>query len=491
MLARLLEKHPGLSLVAHGAPLDAKVIADSLSHRLATRNRWPNVGAVRAQGVQVLAGWSILEPLIKARSGGVPRGLMLRNDDRIALFVPGDQQQNGNASTGELSAAWTKGVEGLQPELIKIDPDSAYLYYAQGVKAGVIEKIAIGPAQVASKWSVTLFSAIPESTLPRFKNDPRWQDRLETPQDGPTLLSDLVVTMDDATMAVMERNGRATGIDLETGDVLWTTRCPLDHVFDADLVSGALVVGGEQQVTAAGGGFGGYRPEIAVLDARTGHEMQRLPQRWGRVRWLRIAPSGALVTGLENAIVSTDLSRGQTNWVLSDRHLTGARDAWVFGDRLFVLDKDRALWLVSIPTGRLTAEPLEAPHSHLAGIRPIEAFSVGDAGALVAFSTYQGVLLYGADGALKGIDAVGGFDALLPPVPAQGHLLTITTMPDGRRGDGELIYTIHTLDTISAMASQSIPIVLGAPPRAIWLLDGRMVISAGGTTVVLQAPAGN
>jgi hypothetical protein len=41
------------------------------------------------------------------------------------------------------------------------------------------------------------------------------------------------------------------------------------------------------------------------------------------------------------------------------------------------------------------------------------------------------------------------------------------------------------------MASQSIPIVLGAPPRAIWLLDGRMVISAGGTTVVLQAPAGN
>lgn len=169
--------------------------------------------------------------------------------------------------------------------------------------------------------------------------------------------------------------------------------------YDAAVVGGTLVVGGDQEVTAGPGErVAGLRPEIAVLDARTGQEIQRLPQRWGGVRWVRLTESGKMISGCENAVVSTDLSRGQVNWVLSDPHLASSRDAWVFQDAVFILDRDRRLWWADAQTGRVSPDPLEAPRGRLDGVRRIDASLLAPAaegaGSLVAFSTYQGVLLY-------------------------------------------------------------------------------------------------
>jgi hypothetical protein len=208
---------------------------------------------------------------------------------------------------------------------------------------------------------------------------------------------------------------------------------------------------------------------------------------------VRMTDSGQLIAGCENAIVATDLARGQVNWVLSDPHLSSSRDAWVFQNAVFILDRDRRLWWADAPSGRVSPDALDAPRARLDGVRRIEASLLApageNAGPLVAFSTYQGVVMYDLAGTLKGVDAVGGLDGLLPPVPANDRMLTITTMPEGRRNDRDLIYNIYALDTTSSMVIGTTPIVLAVPPRAIAVLDNRVIITAGGTSVVIPAPA--
>src|SRR5262249_39173730 len=156
-------------------------------------------------------------------------------------------------------------------------------------------------------------------------------ERMPTPQDGQSYATDLLSTIDDRTAVFVERSGRSCAIDLQTGDLLWTIHAPVDRAYDASVSSGWLVISGDQQIVGPGGAVQGWRPEIVVLDARTGQELQRLPQRWGQVRWVRFADSGDLIAGCEQAITSIDLSRAQVNWVISDPHMIATRDAWAFG----------------------------------------------------------------------------------------------------------------------------------------------------------------
>jgi hypothetical protein len=376
-------------------------------------------------------------------------------------------------------------------ELIRLDSEAAYFFFASA-KGAVIEKVSQSPASL--KWQTPLFADIPARQPSARPGRRELETRIPTPQDGLALLTDGVITMDDRTMVLLERQGYATALDTQSGAVLWTIRTPMDRVYDAAVSGGTLVVAGDQEVvTGPGERIASLRPEIAVLDVRTGQEIQRLPQRWGGVRWVRMTDSGHLITGCEDAITSTDLSRGQVNWVLSDPHLSASRDAWVFQNAVFILDSGRRLWWADARTGHVSPDALSAPRDRLNGVRRIEASLLApaspDAGPLAAFCTHQGVLLYDLEGNLKGVDAVGGLDALLPAAPAQDRLVTVATLPDARHDDRQLLYSTYALDTKSAMVLETGSIILGVPPRNVTLLDGRVVITAGGSAIVLRAPA--
>jgi outer membrane protein assembly factor BamB len=489
-LKNVQERHAGVVVTIAGAPVDTKELASRLAHQVAARQRWPRVGEPAREGMQVLAGWALMEPMMRPRQPIAPRGVVMKSSDHVGLYLPSDTPGPGGAS--ELALAWKRPIDTELFELIRLDSEAAYFFFATA-KGAVIEKVSQAPAGL--KWQTPLLADVPARTQAR-PGRPEMTARIPTPQDGLALLTDGVITMDDRTIVLLERQGFATALDTQSGAVLWTIRSPLDRVYDATVTGGSLVVAGDQEVVAGPGErVEDLRPEIVVLDARTGQEVQRLPQRWGGVRWVRMADSGQLVAGCENAIVCTDLSRGQVNWVLSDPHLSGSRDAWVFEDSVFVLDRDRRLWLANVRSGQVSPDALEAPRARLDGVRRIEAAlippGIGNEGGapLVAFSTYQGVLLYDLAGRLKGVDAVGGLDGLLPPVPASDRMLTITTMPEGRRDDRDLIYSIYELDTVSSMVMHTAPIVLTIPPRSIAVLDGRILVTSGGSSVVLPAPA--
>jgi outer membrane protein assembly factor BamB len=509
VLRRFRQRNPGVAIVIDGQPIDADVLATRLGERLAARHRRARVGEPRSDGIQALLGWMILEPVIADPAAGAPGALVLKSDREVAIWGPGDQQpaevpDQGAAgeapgdpsasapiSAGELRPIWRRVIEPDMVDLVRV-LDDAVLFFFPSRQNSALELVGLNPAQ--TRWRADLFTTpIADAAAQHRRLLP--QPDAQVADESMRSLSDLIVTMDDRTIVAIERGGRAMAIDATSGEVLWHAQAPLDRVVDADLSSGTLVVGGDQAVLAPGPAAGAgaavvsWRPEFVVLDARTGAEQQRLPQPQSRgaIRWLRLTGPGTLIAGLETVVLSLDLATAQANWVISDYRLASNRDAWIFDDRLYLLDRERHLWLASVSEGRMRPEPLEAPRSRLGGIREIRAFALDD--DTTAFSSYQGVLLYANDGALKGIDAIGGFDAVLPPVPAEDRLVTISSMPENRRPDGELVYSLHLLDTTSAMLLQTVPIILGAPPRTILLLDGRIAITAGGTTVILQAPA--
>jgi hypothetical protein len=77
---------------------------------------------------------------------------------------------------------------------------------------------------------------------------------------------------------------------------------------------------------------------------------------------------------------------------------------------------------------------------------------------------------------------------MLPPRPAQGRTVTIETIADRRTPSGLMVFQVHQFETSTAMLVDSRAVELGAHPMAMTVLDGLIVLSGGGMTVVLPAP---
>src|SRR5690606_30407407 len=141
----------------------------------------------------------------------------------------------------------------------------------------------------ALKWQTPLFTDVPSRTPAARPGRREMEPRIPTPQDGLALLTDGVITMDDRTLVLLERQGYATARVTRGGVVLWALRSPLDGVYGAVVAGGTLVVAGDQEVAAGPGErVEDLRPEIAIIDASTGQEGQRLSQRWGGARKVRM-----------------------------------------------------------------------------------------------------------------------------------------------------------------------------------------------------------
>jgi outer membrane protein assembly factor BamB len=333
-----------------------------------------------------------------------------------------------------------------------------------------------------------------------FPADPAFDQRIQaarnlidTPLDGTVKLTDVAITMDEQILALVERSGRVAAFDPATGKLMWKGATLVQQVHDADVGSGVLVVGGQASQLA-----GGPENLIVAIDARTGETLHRLNQLDGRVRWVRVAggrfPAEAakavMVAGLDVGVTCYDLERGKTNWTIPGNQAFESRDAWIYGDRLFLLDDSRQLWLASISTGKLVDKPLET-FEHLVGSGSVQGLAMGPSFSQAAFSTDRGVCLFDDTGRLIGIDSLEGGEAdeggLLPPVAAQDCFVAVETTPAEGPGTRNL-YNIHTLDTKSAKLKVTRQLSLELPPRRIALLDGRIVITAGTNTIVYSAP---
>lgn len=581
------------SAVAGGAgtPIPAS-FESALGEDVAQRFRWPRVGAISPSGVQVLGDGALLEPLLMDREPTTQRMIATASEEEVTLWAV-----DRLSPDGALKDAWRRKLEGSSAALIRMDGPSAYFLYADR-SAGAVEKVTLaekatpgtsGEAPKAlSSWRTQPLAEIFASdtdgggaggagTGPGTGGNARrvsGADRFPVPNEGLYKSDDLLVTLDERTLIVVQRGGRAAGIDCDTGQVLWTLRTGISRVYDVDMAGGVLVVAGDEEVLS-GSRVSGLRGAVQVFDARTGATLQRLTDAAEHPRWVRVVdPLGALVaqtfagpnadaerprtddasaptaegagtdaasttdtasstgtasptpratwasaasTGtaqanisivvaFDRALAQIDLATGRALWSVQSDEALPATTGWVLNDTLVFQGPDRTLWRVALAEvggaggARMRASSdnavgdasvLDGPRTHLEGVRPmivLPAAAGADAGFVV--STFQGLLAYQRDGQLGGVDALGGFESVVPPKLATDRALTVETVSEGPTPDGQMVFNLYALEPRGARIIEQTPIVLGARPNAMALLDGRVVLSAGGATVAIQAGVG-
>jgi len=479
VLRDLTGRYADIVLTVDGAALETGGLGELLAERLSRRTRAPNVGAEVRREVQRLEGW---RPLIAlASETSVPatdRALFVSAERReVALFA-------GSADAPELRQVWSRGYEGeVPPRLVRLDDDAAYLFEPVGEQGRLVR---LDAATGEQQWATPVFDDLfgPDDAARERLHDALGPVEVYTPLDGRVRLIDLLVTLDEQTAVLVERSGRAAAIDLGSGSVLWGDDTPVSVVFDIDARGGVLAIGGAREQRVGAVDRFAYHPAVVSLDVRTGELLQRVDDVGSAVRWVRVGPDTDVVVGMDQRIVCYNVGRGLVNWTSTNEALANSLNAWVFDDRLFVLADSGDLWLGSISTGRAREEPLRTDRRLISR----SAVRAGRVGPSVWFGTARGLLIFDSSGDRVGVDALDGFDAFVPPVRGEDYFYTIDTLGE-QADDGSATYALYVLDTVSAkQASEPALLLLDATPRDLALLDGRVLVSVGGSTVVLRAP---
>lgn len=493
VLRSIRRRFPDIALTASGQMLDADRLGAELAERIAAATRWPRVGALTAGNMQVLSGWSLLKPRLWESTPHVSTSVVLTNEREVGVFVasPAAAEPKSDAPGG-LTAFWSRPLDRGDVRHIRSTPEAVYLLF--GGDSGGIEKVLLNQGPSAKGWKTgSLFELFPPDDLTRGLRRAAGVDvnEIDTPDDGPAAPDDLLAAMDERTLVLVQRTGRAVGIDLDTGEQLWRIESGLSFVYDAQLVAGMLAIAGEVRKLSPQGAVEEQTSAVQIIDARAGRLGQRIADLQSRVRWVRITESGQLICGADKSVISIDPATSQRNWMIRSPEVMPAIAAWVFGDRLLLLSSDRQLWLASLSTGQMRPQSLDAPRNRLETSRQIEAFAVGPSlDGPFAVATYQGLMTFSADGEQLGNDGLGGLDSMLPPRPAEGRAVTIETVAEGRGEDGLMQFQLYPIETPTGILEGRVMVNLGARPSAMQLLDGKILITAGASTVIIDAPAG-
>ncbi len=495
LLARVREQSPGIALTSHGRPIDDGAMLASLRARLLTLQRLPRIGSQLRGEPQPVQDWAIMPAQSRANVGRACEQVMMISprNERVALW--GGSSGGG----GLMEPLWSRPTHTGTPVLLRYDAQNVDLIWdrlPEHAPAELREKRdASGDGPVLERIGAldgkTRWFTPPLSTLMRGAEG-----------DGGVRREGLVVVFAEQSVVLLDRSGRAACLDADSGRVLWARKLPLRVVIDAVAGGGVVAVGGS---FSEPGRDRNLTSGLLVLDARTGEVQQKIEQARTLVRWVRLAgvegnaagESGpgraaalAVIVGYNNAIASIDPASGRTNWTITPQGgaaLAMSMEAWIFGERLFLLDSARSLWLVPVATGQAPARPLDLGE-RLSGSAQIEATALPN--GRVAFSSERGVCVLDASGKLIGADALSSPQepaTMIPPMPAAGAFVAV----ESTGHEGEVGYRLSVLEGRSgALRSTRLLGGLELPPRRAAVIDGRIVVTAGPNTVVYPAPEG-
>lgn len=486
-LNRIVNAYPEIIPTTGWIPIDAPTLAADLSRRLGAVDRLPSIGLEFLPDIQVIRGAMLMRPEIHAGSMLASEHAVLISRAEREVSIWGADQSLSTATEGRgadapwrLTRLWARSYARLEPALLRSDPEAVYFLWPN-LSGAEVERVDVVGGR--TRWRTGPFSSFFEADpeyVARILDQNQIPVRITTPHNGIVPLTQIIASIDAGVVALVERGGRVLALDAETGQPLSTTTTPVIRVYDAAASGGRIILAGlAGPIREDGTGT----PMVLILDAATGREVSRVANLTEPPQWLRVA-DGRIVLSAREGLVCLSLDTGERLWVAPDPAGAATRETWALGDHLFILTPEGQLYAASMIDGRIRDGAIETGGR----LNPFSLIAAARIGRRFAFMSSSGLVLVDESGETVGIDSLRAGNTLLPPVPTERFFLAISTQgylrPDGLRA-----YDIHALSSESTRILSTRPIVLGGDPVDLRVLDGRVVLTAGGVTQVLFAPA--
>ncbi|MFG0258333.1 MAG: PQQ-binding-like beta-propeller repeat protein [Phycisphaerales bacterium JB043] len=462
-LEKLALIEPSMRLATSGGTLtlDQRLTQLKDSIRIARR---PRIGAIPEHPtITSLEGWLIEEPIVEMERQRVTDSAIMGSQSEMALWEIDP--------SGGLRQRWMID-RAITDVLVWLD-ERRVLISRFGELGRTLEML---DAQNAS----TIWSSEP----PRRPQDvriPEPGDRLHVrlPSGAPASIRETLIVSTPRVGVLAERGGLVWAIDLETGGVLWKQEL-LESVFDIVTIEDSVAIAGQ-----ASNEQGEPTDLVLVVTLRDGVVSHRLETRAGPVSWMRESSERELIVGSQQSISSWDPIRGVSTWEVRGIVGTDTRDAWSFPGRLITLSSTGELRQIDAETGTPTLGALDT-QNRFDGFAnqnlPLRVALLGDA---AAFSTHLGTLLFDHRGRLKGANASPDEREQVPAAYGQSSFVVITQEPieSVRRTQW---FRLSVFDSQSAMLLEERNVSLVAQPTGIHILDRRILLEVGGTTIVID-----
>lgn len=482
-LERLLTERPGLVMTDGGSPLDGRDLLRNIKQRLAQGEPRPRIGP-RATAVTPMPGWAIEPPDATDAVALSPSHVLMRSEnEEIAMFKA--------AGLGALTQLWG----GLR-EHIYLWMDRTGVIFS--VETGEMNRLDVaftkrhldtGEVLWKTPNFRTLHNPGPvDDLLARSPDQPI--PEIETPLRARARVTEVMYAYDDRTLVALDRIGRAAGFDLETGATLWVRSDLMSRVHGAAVRSGAVVIGGSDapidlRQTNRDSGAQGTSGVVVALDARTGQTLHRA-ETGGRVRWVRLAPEGPAIVGLDRGVLSIDIFRRTVRWRAESQSVRETTAAWVFPGRTIVRRDDGRLWQIRTSDGAVAFEPLDTRDRLESRFRSIRLTPLGDRAGL---ATERGLALFGPKGDLQGLDYRETSGAILFGGWGDKYVVTLDSAGESS-GDGLYLHdlNVYETDTLRAVSRARITLGAGLETRPMRLIQGKALITTGSITTVIDLP---
>ncbi len=475
-LASLRKEHPGLTLTDEDGPIEAERLGERIRDMLAQRDRRPRIGPNLGE-TRVVTGWFIEEPADRSNAD--------RPTDAVVMRSPeGERSLWRVDGSGELRRAWTIPAVG---DLLRIDHHAVYFTDVSNEHESMrwVSRRDLETGEVV--WRTPFFGELFPGGGPF---DPGGSSpRVDTPLERARPLSDLFVLFDTLALVLVERTGRSAAFDIETGRLLWAHEvgpAPVQPVHDAAAGGGVVALGGLRLLPPEAREDHGepYRHVLVALDATTGELLFEHVED-NPIRWVRVTPEGPALVATGDSVASLDVFRRFVRWRAEAEAMRATYGAWVFPGRAVVRDINDALYLLDTEAGE-SGGPLALGDRLAPGFQHARVVAIDGRAAL---ATAHGVALWDERGELIGLDERWQVGRVLPPRFAERHVATLALEPRPIDGDSAA-YELSVFDLQSLKAAaEPVSIELGASPDVLTLVDGKILVSAGAATVVIDAPA--
>ena len=461
LLDRLTRQRRTLTMTDSGSPIDVAMLREDLHRRLALMDRRPRVGLLGEDPpIQTLEGWSIMTPIIRRIVGAPTDAILLEHEGEIGLWATGEQ-------TG-LRQRWAVGSDE-HTALVEFDEQSVFL--ARRSEGGWVYE------RYDKQTGGLVWASAPLSSL--FVIPPAENERtIPTPLDGARSSVEQMVAVDSQSLVITDRGGRSIGYDKITGRERWRLPKTLDGVVDVSVNAGVVAIVGFRNAD----GIGEVAiPAMLVLDNRTGQVQHRVDLETGQANWVRVTDGAEAIVGATGAVSLYDVFTGRRRWSVggaAGRHTT---EAWVFPGRVVVLNDRGDLRQIETESGQPMAEPMET-QGRVTASAPILGGAVGDRSA---FATTIGIVLFDRQGSSVGLDHRPTSSTIHPAEFGADRFVTISMVASSI--DGEVFfYDLQFFSIESCALEQRRQVGLFPTPTRIALLDGRILVTSGPGTVVLD-----